>query len=261
MGAIAAAVKHMMDAGLDADQIVSAIEDMEAATTHQRTARQERNRRYYDNCKRLKASENRLNKTEASESDGAEKNKKEKSPPAPPLKEKTKKSPPKSPDGGSVAATDVACDRFEEFWQAYPSRPNNPKKPARQKFDRAVKAGADPSVIIRAAGILAGQRKGQDPQFTPMASTWLNQERWNDIAQASKPTQEVPRVYIYGQNYRVSEVHDMLVRYFEGNGRWEWHSQLGYQPGHHDCEIPEHMIERARREAKPVSTQTMRAMS
>lgn len=145
---------------------------------------------------------------------------------------------------------DASGDRFEEFWQAYPSRPNNPKKPARQKFERAVKAGADPDQIIHAAKAFARERDGQDPRFTPMAQTWLNQERWEDMDSLPVQKQEEPRVYIYGQNYRVAEVHRMLVRYFTGSGRWEWHSQLGYPPGDLRCEIPEHMIERAKRESQ-----------
>jgi len=85
--------------------------------------------------------------------------------------------------------TDVALpkapDRFDELWAAYPKRggASNPKKPAREKFERAVKAGADPDQIIAAAKRYheiernAG-RAGTDKIAQMM--TWLNQQRWND---------------------------------------------------------------------------------
>jgi hypothetical protein len=57
MSVIAAAIKHMLSAGMPHDAIVAAVADMEAAATPVRTARQERNKRYYDSQKRLKASE------------------------------------------------------------------------------------------------------------------------------------------------------------------------------------------------------------
>jgi len=67
---IAAALKHMLAAGMQHDAIVAAVEAMEAARTVEpvRTARQERNARYYEARKaRLEASENRLNASCSSE--------------------------------------------------------------------------------------------------------------------------------------------------------------------------------------------------
>jgi len=75
-------------------------------------------------------------------------------------------------------------DRFEEFWKAYPKRDGaNPKKPARKKFDDAVKQGHDPGEIIAGAEryrafMLA---KGQEgTQYVAQAVTWLRQARWED---------------------------------------------------------------------------------
>ena len=78
--------------------------------------------------------------------------------------------------------TTGGSDRFEEFWAAYPSRGShaNPKKPARAKWDRIIRQGTDPDLIIGAAKRLAESRLGQDPRHTPQALTWLNQERWAD---------------------------------------------------------------------------------
>ena len=71
---------------------------------------------------------------------------------------------------------------FEKLWAVYPSRRNhsNPKKPAAQKFDAAVKRGVDPETIIRGAVNYARhvEKDGTDPRFVAQAATWLNQERW-----------------------------------------------------------------------------------
>ena len=73
---------------------------------------------------------------------------------------------------------------FEKFWSLYPSRgaSANPKKPARQAFERAIAKGADPELIVDAAERFRAQFKatGKDPQFVPQAVTWLNQERFSD---------------------------------------------------------------------------------
>jgi len=72
-------------------------------------------------------------------------------------------------------------DAFEMFWQAYPKRSGeNPKKPAREKFERAVAKGVDPEDIIAGARRYARQSIDTEPQYIPMAKTWLNQERWKD---------------------------------------------------------------------------------
>lgn len=90
-------------------------------------------------------------------------------------------STPLSPEGGG---------RFEEFWSIYPSRGQhaNPKKPAKAKWDLLIRRGEDPEAIIAGARRLAAYCKGKDPQHTPQATTWLNQERWKD-----EPAPEPPQ--------------------------------------------------------------------
>jgi Helix-turn-helix domain len=77
---------------------------------------------------------------------------------------------------------------FEEFWKVKPSRGerDNPKKPAREKFNAAVKHGADASAIIAGAKVwaYAVAKNGTDPKYVPMAKTWLHQERWNTEQQS-----------------------------------------------------------------------------
>lgn len=84
--------------------------------------------------------------------------------------------------------------RFDEFWSLFPDRDGpNPKKPARQKFENAVKRGVDPECIIRGAKMYALHCKAKNSvgtSYVAQAQTWLNQERWNDslsIASEGKP--------------------------------------------------------------------------
>lgn len=73
-----------------------------------------------------------------------------------------------------------ASDRFNEFWEAYPKRTGqNPKKPARQKFQKVIKE-VDPQKLIDAAQAYGRSEKGNNPKFIAQTITWLNQERWND---------------------------------------------------------------------------------
>lgn len=69
MSIIATAVKHLIAAGVTGDDLVRAIAEMEAQSVPAvtaLTARQERNRRYYEN---VKASESRLIKTNSDDKD------------------------------------------------------------------------------------------------------------------------------------------------------------------------------------------------
>lgn len=79
----------------------------------------------------------------------------------------------------------AADDQFDEFWKAYPHRgeASDPKKPAREKFERAIKRGVDPEAILAGAKRFAeierrAGRAGTDK--CAQAVTWLNQERWQD---------------------------------------------------------------------------------
>lgn len=78
---------------------------------------------------------------------------------------------------------------FDKFWDEYPPRRthSNPKKPARAKFDAAVRNGVDPAAIIRGAKNYARyvQREGTDARYTAQAMTWLNQDRWEQYQQES----------------------------------------------------------------------------
>ena len=72
---------------------------------------------------------------------------------------------------------------FEEFWAAYPKRPNNPKQPARRKYFHARRyLHASRETLVNAVKQYAATRIGEDPKFTAMAATWLHQRRWGDLS-------------------------------------------------------------------------------
>ena len=91
----------------------------------------------------------------------------------------------------------VSDQQFQNFWRTYPSRGrhSNPKKPARAKFDAALKRGVAVADIIRGAENFAVyvEREGTDPKYVAQAQTWLHQERWAQYqeqeAAGSKPAQ------------------------------------------------------------------------
>ena len=85
---------------------------------------------------------------------------------------------------------------FAKFWHKYPSRRphSNPKKPARQKFEAALKRGVPVEVLIRGAENYAAYvaRETDDARFIAQAVTWLNQERWTEYQKPFKePVREV----------------------------------------------------------------------
>ena len=67
---------------------------------------------------------------------------------------------------------------FEEFWAAYPKRPNNPRKKAMAAYRKARK-NVSQKQLLTAVGLYAAYMAGENPKFVAMASTWLNEERWN----------------------------------------------------------------------------------
>jgi hypothetical protein len=111
--------------------------------------------------------------------------------------ETKKPEPEPEPEPKHSVGADAPDEHFEEFWKAYPSRRDspNPKKPARQKFNAAVKGGVDPQAIIAAARSYAEtcRRKGTEPQYVAQAQTWLNQERWKQEQSGnSAPQDDLP---------------------------------------------------------------------
>lgn len=92
---------------------------------------------------------------------------------------------PETPNGVS---TDSA---FEEFWKAYPRREgDNPKKPAKLAYSRALKRGGTPGAILAGAQALARKHPTPTP-YVPQTVTWLNQDRWADTESTGPPGEVV----------------------------------------------------------------------
>jgi len=64
---------------------------------------------------------------------------------------------------------------WNEFWEAWPGRPNDPKKPARASYKRQRRLGATATEILNG---LRAYQFSPDPTFRPMATTFLNQQRF-----------------------------------------------------------------------------------
>lgn len=69
---------------------------------------------------------------------------------------------------------------FAAFWNAYPRKVA--KGAARKAWDKAIKAGADPALIVLGARRYATdpRRSDSDIRYTAHPATWLNAERWAD---------------------------------------------------------------------------------
>ena len=78
------------------------------------------------------------------------------------------------------SASQIEAD-FSEFWAAYPKRPNNSRKKAFTRYMQARrKEGVTHEILMAAVKAYAAYRDGKDPEYTALASTWLNEERWEN---------------------------------------------------------------------------------
>jgi hypothetical protein len=95
-------------------------------------------------------------------------------------------------------------DDFENFWAAYPPRKPNPRALAEVAYARAVKDGATPADLARAAARYSDEVRAQkiEPAFVVHAATFLRQRRYLDYLNADAPAPEAaPR--------RVDEAHPL----------------------------------------------------
>jgi hypothetical protein len=77
-------------------------------------------------------------------------------------------------------------DRFDEFWNLYPKKLS--KAQALKAWKLAIKRKPDTEIIEAAKAYSLG--KLPDVQFIPLASTWLNNDRWDDVdVSKSKPSE------------------------------------------------------------------------
>jgi hypothetical protein len=76
-----------------------------------------------------------------------------------------------------VRSIDVVVEQFKQFWDKYPRK--TAKAPAQKVFARAL-TKIDFEDMMKKLDVFIDVHKDTKKQFLPHASTWLNQERWND---------------------------------------------------------------------------------
>jgi hypothetical protein len=188
-------VRELIAAGCDpavaADAVTRAYAEGAASVTVApvRTARQERNHRYYEARKeRLKASEKRLNASETSELRRSE------AAPTEPYSDRVEVNISSHPSGAhrareSARGTPPRKHVWPDDWReqlaaTYPKRTG--LKPGLAYAEKLFRADRTPWDVI-AAGVerLATNR---EPQFCPELGRWLREERWNDTYPEPAPT-------------------------------------------------------------------------
>jgi hypothetical protein len=134
---------------------------------------------------------------------------------------------------GSEAPPDVR-DWFEEFWKEYPARDgDNPKLPAKLKFEALVKTGVDPDLIIAGAKRYAAKAREKQQvgtQYIAHALKWLGEQRWADVAAVA---------FLAGERAADPQPKDWLG----GVQRWmanesHWPRWAGPVPGATACRCP-----------------------
>lgn len=188
MGVIAEAIRHMIAGGMSSEAIVIAVEAMEKASHPQRTARQERNSRYYS--KKKEASENRL---KASYSDA---------PPSldgfngflEPSLTSLETLPPIVPPKKSE--NEIG---FEAFWSEYPKLRAGNKDKAFAAYLQARKRGATHDGLFakakeysRSREVSIGMAKG--------CAAWLNDDRWRQSYTPHSAPASQPKVRKYAED-------------------------------------------------------------
>jgi hypothetical protein len=106
-------------------------------------------------------------------------------------KEKQEKIEKEKNIGRSQATRPTADSDFQEFWKVYPKRSGtNPKAPAFQRFQAAVRGGAAPAEIIAGARRYAEHMRAEKKigtEFVKQSMTWLGQRLWEDYAATAPP--------------------------------------------------------------------------
>jgi hypothetical protein len=71
-------------------------------------------------------------------------------------------------------------ERFEELWETFLHRPEDPREPAREAFKVALVGGASPTAIVAAAVECRAnyEKASTDPKYIPKLETWLKRESW-----------------------------------------------------------------------------------
>lgn len=103
------------------------------------------------------------------------------------------KNTPPNPQGGVIAPE----DSFMEFWNLYPKKSDKAK--SKIAYSKAIKKTTH-QILLQS--LINQKVSGQwvSSQFTPLATTWLNGERWHDeIIPFSDPTNQPVKTNGYSE--------------------------------------------------------------
>lgn len=84
-------------------------------------------------------------------------------------------------------------EAFEAFWLAVPKRHADRPGKARAAFALAVKRGADPQALVRAAGRYAAdcRARGVGPEWVPLVGRWLAEAGYETYPDPPAPAEPV----------------------------------------------------------------------
>ena len=96
------------------------------------------------------------------------------------------KAPHSNTDSSKTKSKNIYSEEFETFWLAYP------RKIGKKKAATIFNSLKEKDKVIEGIGKYAHywEETGTEPQYIPHPSTWLNQERWNDILNVKKKRKE-----------------------------------------------------------------------
>jgi uncharacterized protein YdaU (DUF1376 family) len=114
---------------------------------------------------------------------------------------------PKKKESKSIYSSD-----FDFFWKDYPLKQN--KKTAMKSYEKVRRDGVSAETLIKAVENAKRQSDKWREGYVPMASTWLNQERWTDEFTA-------PRGGTYGPSVDPL-INDILAAAHIGIKRQDW---------------------------------------
>lgn len=145
---------------------------------------------------------------------------------------------PKPHTAAGAEAPPVVSELFEEFWKEYPQRDgDNPKLPAKIKFDALVKTGVDPALIIAGAKRYAAKAREKNQigtQYIAHALKWLSEQRWADIAAVAFVASE------RAADPRAEDWDAAVKRWLKNESIWpRWG---GNAPGSSSCHCPAEIL-------------------
>lgn len=104
-----------------------------------------------------------------------------------------------SPAPSKTPSTDPILSSFETFWQSYPKRSGfNSKKQALKSYKKAIKNTSPADLLTAVKSFAVAEKAKIGTEFIPMASTWLNQSRWEAYLPDPSASPPGPQKRIHG---------------------------------------------------------------